>query len=125
MIGMGVKLNISSYRQIAIAITGKYLKGEGFMDDREDENIEDQDEIDQDGITIGPARDSVFDKQSGHGTHVAGMIYARPILEAPGAVASVREQYHYASSAWHRLLHFESALWSGKRRRGNSLLIVR
>lgn len=118
MIGMGVKLNISSYRQIAIAITRKYLKGEGFMDDREDENIDDQDEIDQDGIAIGPARDSVFDKQSGHGTHVAGMIYARAILEAPGAVASVREQYHFASSAWHRLLHFESALRSGKRRRG-------
>lgn len=39
---MEVKLNISSYRQIAIAITRKYLKGEGFVDDREDENIEDR-----------------------------------------------------------------------------------
>lgn len=38
-------------------------------------------------------RDSVFDQRSGHGTHVAGMIYSRPVLEAPGAVASVPEQY--------------------------------
>lgn len=40
MIGMGVKLDISSYRQTAIAITRKYMKKEGF--------IEDQNETDQD-----------------------------------------------------------------------------
>ena len=104
MVGMGVKLNISAYRQVAIAITRKYLKGEGFIDDREDENIEDQGETEEEGQQIRAGSDSVFDKQGGHGTHMAGMIYARAILEAPGAVASLREQYRHASGAWHGLL---------------------
>lgn len=118
MIDMGVKLGISSYRQTAIAITRKYVKREGFIEDREDESVEDQNETVQDGRELGAVRDSVFDKQSGRGTHVAGMIYAPAILEAPGAVDNVREQYQHASRAWHRFVHFESALRSCKRRRG-------
>src|SRR5260370_547511 len=65
---MGVKLNISSYRQIAIAMTRKYLKGEGFVEDREDkEGLEDGDEEEQSG-----QRDSAFDLQSGHGSYMGG-----------------------------------------------------
>jgi len=56
LIGMGVRSNISSYRQIAIAITRKYLKEEGFMEDREDEDgLEDGDEEER-----GRQRDSVL-----------------------------------------------------------------
>lgn len=114
LIGMGVKVNISSYRQMAIAIARRYLKGEGFVEDREDEDgLEDGDE--EDG---GRQRDSVYDLQSGHGTHVAGMIYARAILEAPGEVASMRQQYRAASEGWHRLLQFASTLGAPKRKRG-------
>jgi superfamily II DNA helicase RecQ len=113
LIGMGVKLNISSYRQIAIAITRKYLKGEGFIEDREDEEgLEDGDEED-----TPRQKDSAFDLQSGHGTHVAGMIYARAIFEAPGEVASIRQQYRTASEGWHRLLQFASTFRGQKRQR--------
>ena len=99
-------------------LRGKYLKGEGFIEDREDENIEDQGETDEDGQTIGKAGDSIFDEQSGHSTHIAGMIYAQAILEAPRTVASLREQYRHASEGWHRLLQFGSVLQKRKRRRG-------
>ena len=111
LIGMGVKLNISSYRQIAIAMTRRYLKGEGFMEDKEDE------EGMEDGMEEGGQGDSAYDLQSGHGTHVAGMIYARGILEGPGEVASIRQQYRRASEGWHGLLQFASALQKkGKRK---------
>lgn len=104
--GMGVSVGISAYRQIAIAIARHCLKGEGFIDDREDEEgLEDGDE--EEGVT---SRDHILDLQAGHGSHVAGMIYARAILEAPGEVASVRQQYRNASEAWHRLLQFPSTL---------------
>ena len=43
-IGLGQKLNISSYRQIAIAITRKYLIKDPFIDDREDEDRVDDDD---------------------------------------------------------------------------------
>jgi hypothetical protein len=76
-IGLGQKLNISSYRQIAIAITRKYLIKDPFIDDREDADGVDDDD------PHGPMPDSAFDLQSGHGSHVAVMIYARWTMEAP------------------------------------------
>lgn len=47
---------------------------------------------------------------------VAGMIYARAILEAPGAVSSMRAQYFGASSGWHRFLEFPSTIERGIKR---------
>ena len=117
-IGLGVKVGISVYRQMAIAIARHYLKGEGFVDDRDDE------EGLEDGEEDGPEEDGpngqnhVLDLQAGHGSHVAGMIYARAILEAPGEVASIRQQYRHASEAWHRLLQFPSTLGVLVRKRG-------
>ena len=60
----------------------------------------------------------MFNLQSGHDTHVTGMIYARAILEAPGEVASIRQQYRLASEEWHRLLQFASTFRGEKRKRG-------
>jgi superfamily II DNA helicase RecQ len=103
-IGMGVKVGISVYRQMAIAIARHCLKGEGMVDDRDDEeDIEDDNDN-------AHSQDHILDLQAGHGSHVAGMIYARAILEAPGEVASIRQQYRHASEAWHRLLQFPSTL---------------
>jgi superfamily II DNA or RNA helicase len=101
-IGLGQKLNIGSYRQIAIAITRKYLIKDPFIDDREDEDRVDDDD------PHGTMPDSAFDLQSGHGSHVAGMIYARWIMEAPQEVASMRERFRQVSRAWHMLLEFPS-----------------
>ncbi len=49
---------------LAIAITRKYLKEEGFLEDREDEQIEDQEDIEDQGRN-STTRDSVFDRQTG------------------------------------------------------------
>lgn len=97
-IRLGVKVGISTYRQMAIAIARHCLKGEGFVDDRDDE----EDMEDDNDSPRSP--DHILDLQAGHGSYVSGMIYARAILEAPGEVASIRQQYRDASEAWHRLL---------------------
>ena len=92
-IGIGVKVGISTYRQMAIAIARHCLKGEGIVDDRDnEEDIEDNNDSPQ-------SPDHILDLQAGHGSHVAGMIYARAILEALGEVASIRQQYRNASEA--------------------------
>ena len=99
---------------MAIAIARRCLKGEGLVDDREDEEgLEDGEEE-----ARGPGeKDHILDLQAGHGSHVAGMIYARGILEGDGEVASMRERYRMASEAWHRLLEFPSTLGGLMRKR--------
>ena len=51
--------------------------------------------------------DEVEEMQAGHGTHVAGIVYARGIREQDGAVESMRQKYRQASENWHRFLGFE------------------
>jgi peptide subunit release factor RF-3 len=48
----------------------------------------------------------VADEQAGHTAHVAGMIYARGIIEQAGAVADRRRQFRMSSTDWHRFLGF-------------------
>ena len=96
--GMGVKVGISVYRQMAIAIARRCLKEKRMVDDRDDKKDIEDDNGDP------PSHNYILDLQAGHGSYVAGMIYARAILEAPGEVASIRQQYRNASEAWHRLL---------------------
>jgi hypothetical protein len=40
----------------------------------------------------------VADKQAGHTAHVAGMVYARGIMEQAGAVADRRQQFWMSST---------------------------
>jgi len=75
---LGMRLNISAWRHIAIAISRRYLSGRFVADEAEEEvDWETFDEDNLDG-------DSPWDLQAGHGTHVAGMIYARELRQAPG-----------------------------------------
>jgi hypothetical protein len=46
--------------------------------------------------------------QAGHTVHVAGMIYARGIIEQAGAVADRRQQFRTSSTDWHRFLGFQA-----------------
>lgn len=97
---METKLGLSAWRQMAIAISNRYLhkafKEEGFGD-------EDEDEVEDD-----PA-----DLQAGHGTHVAGMIYARELQQGNFGTATRREQFRAVSRRWHRFLGFGAEDWSG------------
>jgi hypothetical protein len=87
----GADIGISAYREMAIAISRKYLRAR-FEDD------DDENELDE-----------IEDEQAGHTSHVAGMMYARGIAEQDGAVASKRERFSRASVEWHRFVGFESA----------------
>ena len=65
-IGMVVSLGIQSYREIAMGISRKYMREAlSFHADTENEETAD------DGFN------DIVDVQAGHGSHVAGMIYAR------------------------------------------------
>lgn len=101
---LGVELNISAWRHIAIGISRRYLQGR-FVAEEEDEGV-DFETFDEDNI----AGDSPWDLQAGHGTHVAGMIYARELRQAPGETASRRDAFRQVSQDWHRFLGFTSSI---------------
>jgi superfamily II DNA helicase RecQ len=93
---LGVVLNISSWRQIAIAIARRYLNGvfkESTLDEDEDDDLD----------------DSPVDLQAGHGTHVAGMVYARELQQGLFSTASMRDKFRAVSRQWHRLLEFQDS----------------
>lgn len=104
---MGVKLNISAWRQVVIAIARKYLRDKfGFGDDEiPSGDVEDFDEDNDEG-------DSPWDLQAGHGTKVAGMIYARLLSEGRFETISQKERFRAVSQEWHRFLGFASS-WEG------------
>ena len=104
---LGEGVTLQSWREISIAISRKYLrKGEGrFGRDEEDIDGEGED-------------DEVEDMQAGHGTHVAGTVYARGIREQDGVVESMRQKYRQASENWHRFLGFDdNSQQPGKKRK--------
>lgn len=54
--------------------------------------------------------DSPWDLQAGHGTHVAGMIYARELRQAPGQTMGRQDMFRQVSQEWHRFLQFASSI---------------
>jgi hypothetical protein len=54
--------------------------------------------------------DSPWDLQAGHGTHVAGMIYARELRQAPGQTMGRQDMFRQISQEWHRFLQFTSSI---------------
>jgi hypothetical protein len=50
---------------------------------------------------------SIADEQAEHTAHIAGLIYARGIMEQAGAVADKRQQFRASSSDWYWFLGFE------------------
>lgn len=84
---IGVSIHVSTWRQIAIAISRQYYREHLFEEYRFiaqeiEQMIED---------------DNLWDLQSGHGTHVAGIIYARELIEGQSIVATKREQFRSIS----------------------------
>ena len=98
-IGLGLELTIPAYREIAIGISRRFMrKGSAFQADEGDENKAWDDEN---------MAGMIADLQAGHTSHVAGMIYARGIMEMAGAVADRRLQFRMSSTDWHRFLGFQ------------------
>jgi superfamily II DNA helicase RecQ len=99
---IGVKINISAWRNIAIAISRRFCREAPFeMDDIRPEDV------DNDHPDVN--EDSPHDLQSGHTTHIAGMIYARELVENKDAVIGRRGKFREVSEVWHRFLKFASS----------------
>jgi superfamily II DNA helicase RecQ len=96
------KLSVSSYRHCAIALSRRFCGEDGFT-----EEVRDEEEQEEDETTWYSPQDNAQDLQAGHGTHVAGMIYARGLHEASGVIASLRARFRRESLRWHsRVLGF-------------------
>lgn len=71
MIGLGRETTVQEYREIAIGISRKYMRGS--MTFRMDEDKEDEGDV-----------SAIADEQVEHASHVANMIYARGIMSGAG-----------------------------------------
>jgi RecQ family ATP-dependent DNA helicase len=104
-IRIGQELTIAAYREIAIGMSRRFLRGStAFRTEEGEENEEWAEE------NIGA---SIADEQAGHSAHVAGLIYARGIMEQAGAVADKRQQFRTSSTDWHRFLGFGAGVEEG------------
>ncbi|KAK5011066.1 hypothetical protein LTR28_005961 [Elasticomyces elasticus] len=111
--GLGQELTMQSYRDIAIGISRKFMRRPtAFHTDEDDDRGKERDEDD--------VAAAIADEQAGNTAHIAGMIYARAIMEQAGAVADKRHRFRASSTDWHRFLCFPSAIegqtGSGKRK---------
>jgi hypothetical protein len=103
IIRLGHALIIRDYRDVAISISGRYIRGTtSFQEDEGEDNKE----------------DDIVDEQACHGSHVAGAVYARGIMEMAGVVMSKRRQFRISSTDWHRFLGFASATEDAKQTGG-------
>lgn len=104
---MGVELTIQAYLEVAIGISRRYLQPtQAFRSEAKDEDGE------RDGEDGAP--DEIWDLQAGHTSHVAGMVFARGIMEMDGVMVSKRAKFRGSSEAWHSVLGFESAIQGGR-----------
>jgi hypothetical protein len=109
-IGIGQELTIAAYREIAIGISWRFLRGTtAFKTDNGEEGQEAWNQEDMASI--------IADLQAGHTPHVAGMIYAGGLMEMVGAVADKRMQFRMSSMDWHQFLGFETLQACKKRER--------
>lgn len=106
---IGVKINISAWRNIAIAISRRFCRDTPFDTDE----IR-PDEVDDQNADVD---DSPHDLQAAYTTHVAGMIYARELVENRDAVVGRRQQFCQVSEAWHRFLNLTTGEESAETRR--------
>lgn len=85
---LGQRIGIAALREVTIAISRRFLR-KPFASDEE-----------------GQKEKEVADEQAGYLSYVAGLIYARTIMEQAGAVVGKRQQFREYSEDQHRFLGF-------------------
>ncbi|KAL3595876.1 hypothetical protein FPOAC2_10246 [Fusarium poae] len=102
----GQEINISAWRQMATGISNRYLnkmfKG-GHEDSGGGGELGEDDEGDRWG---GDLVNSIQDLQAGHGSHIAGLIYARLFGQGEFGTMRSRDEFRKASMQWHRFFGF-------------------
>ena len=96
--GLGCRLNIQIYRQVAIAISRKYLKTQSAFIENANDSSSEKDEP--------PSLDTVYEEQAGHTAWTGETVYARLIGELTGTTASKRQRFQRSSTEWHTFLGF-------------------
>ncbi|KAF4473075.1 ATP-dependent DNA helicase Q1 [Fusarium albosuccineum] len=113
----GQEINVAAWRMMAIAISNRFFN-KVFGDDEWGEEEEDGE---------GGFVDSIHDLQAGHGSQIAGLIYARLFGQGEAGTMRSREEFRKVSMQWHRFFGFgaeDRAEWtftaggSRRRRRG-------
>jgi hypothetical protein len=91
-VGLGQSINVAGYRQIAIAISRRWIrKGMENGADKHD---------DGDLLEDDPSGD-IADEQATHSPHVAGAVYARDTQELAGGSRPI-ERRKAVSSSYHK-----------------------
>lgn len=100
---MATTLDINAWKRMATAISNRFLNGAFAEDGSGDEDVDDVDE-------------SPADLRACHGTHAAGMRYARALEQDPRGTAAERERFRTVSQQWHRFLGFgaDNAVGAGR-----------
>jgi superfamily II DNA helicase RecQ len=107
-IAMGQEWTFARYREMAIGISRRFLRGSTAFQAEEGEGKEGNEDT---------AEASIADEQAGHTSYVAGLVYARGIMEQAGAVADRRQQFRASSTDWHRFLGFQADVDDGTKSR--------
>jgi hypothetical protein len=84
-------MNITVWRHVAVATSRRHLKSGQFKRDYD-------------------VVENYADNQTAHTSLIAGNVYARLLEDAPGHVASARQQYRIVSREWHSFLGFNAYL---------------
>lgn len=106
---MGVEMNISSWRHIAIAISRRFLK-QAFTDPTDDDEEDDDnaglvgEDVDG-GNGIRPRNlNSIYDLQAAHSVRTAYHVYAVSKQGPNETPMDMVDAYRHASVEWHKLL---------------------
>jgi len=91
--GLGVALNPSEYRHIAIGISRRFLSKKIQFQPEDLRDLGDEKDSDYEE----EIRDSVLDQQAGHDPNTAVTVYARSLFEASGEVRSQKRLFQEAS----------------------------
>lgn len=116
-LGLGFGFNVASYRDIAVGISRRFLRGSSvFPDNIQTERQQELAAIDADHDPEDGVRD-IADEQAGHSSHVAGMVYGRESMEFAGSTTMRRLKFRASSMDWHQFLGFaaEAPTVLGKR----------
>ena len=90
MLGLGVAINPSQYRHIAIGISRRYFD--------KSHRFERDDDINSDSKNNINYEDDVIDLQAGHKSNIAGLIYGRGIMKRSGEVQSLKNKFRETST---------------------------
>ncbi|OBS16245.1 hypothetical protein FPOA_13049 [Fusarium poae] len=96
----GKQINISMWRHMAIAISNRYLN-KAFGEIDAGGGGDDDDDGGEDSLV-----DSIHDLQAGHGSHIAGLIYARLFGQGDLSRMNRRDGFRKVSMQWHRFFGF-------------------